>query len=108
MNASEKIGELKPRTVVGGKTDTLSINADPNMSFIVKKGNQDKIKVELHIPDKIKAPIGKNQIIGTASLNIDSDKVAECNIMASESIERVTLGSMFGKVIKTWLCMNND
>jgi len=108
VNASEKIGSLAPISVTGGKTNTLSVTADSTVSFIVKKGDQDKIEATLNIENPIKAPIKQNQVVGTATLRIGDDKVAECNIMATESVERMTVSSMFGKVMKLWLCMNGN
>lgn len=108
VNASEQIGTIEPLTVIGGKTKSLQVKADPDLNFIVKKGNQDKIEVSFNINKDIKAPIEENQIVGTASLKIGTDKVAECNIISTENIPRMTVGSMFAKIMKIWLCMNSD
>lgn len=108
VNASKKIGNLNSISVTGGKSKVLSIKADPNTNFIVKKGDQEKIETILNMESAIKAPIEQNQIVGTATLKIGNDKVAVCNILATESVERMTITSMFSKVMKLWLCMKTD
>ncbi len=108
VKASEKISSLNPLNVTGGKAETVAIAADPKCSFIVKKGNQDKIEVSTTFDEPIKAPVSKNQKLGQATLKIGDEKVAVCNIIATEDVERMNLSTMFGKVIKTWLCMEVD
>ena len=108
VNASDKIGELNPLNVTGGKAETVAISADPNNSFIVKKGNQGKIEVSVTYDDPIKAPISKNQKLGRATLKIGDETVAVCDIIATEDVDRMNLTTMFGKMLKMWLCMKAD
>ena len=108
VNAAEKIGTLEPLSVTGGKAETVSVKADSGINFIVKKGDQDKIETILNLESTIKAPVGQNQAVGTATLQIGDEKVAICDIISTEAVERMTVTSMFGKVMKLWLCMNGD
>ncbi len=108
VKASEKIGSLNPLSVTGGKSETVAIAADPKYSFIVKKGNQDKIEITTAFDEPIKAPIVKTQKLGQATLKIGNEKVAVCDIIATEDVERMNITTMFGKVMKMWLCMKAD
>ncbi len=108
VKASDKIGGLNPLNVTGGKAETVAIASDPKNSFIVKKGNQDKIKVSVAYDEPIKAPVVKNQKLGQATLKIGDEKVAVCDIIAIEDVERMNLSTMFGRVLKMWLCMKAD
>ena len=105
VNAAEKIGELSPVPVIGGKADTASVQADSSVNFIVKKGNQDKVEVSISFDEPIKAPVDKNQALGTATLTINDEKVAVCNLLATEEVKRMNIATMLGKVMKRWLCM---
>lgn len=106
VNAADKIGELSPASVVGGKAKTVCIQPDSKVNFIVKKGNQDKIEITVSLDPTIKAPIEVNQKLGQATLMIGKDKVAVCDITATEAVERMTISAMFGKIMRAWLCMN--
>jgi len=108
VNAADKIGTLSPLPVVGGKADTVAIAADPNTNFIIKKGSDDKIEVSTQFADPIKAPVSKNQQLGTATLTINGEKVAVCNISATEEVSRMNVSTMFGKIFKHWLCFPAD
>ncbi len=105
VNAAEKIGDLAPMPVIGGKTDTVSVQADSSVNCVVKKGNQDKVEVSMAFDEPIKAPINKNQALGKATLTINGEKVAVFDLLASEEVKRMNIATMLGKVMKRWLCM---
>ncbi len=105
VNAAQKIGELNSMAVVGGKVDFVTPVADPSVNFIVKKGNQDKVEVSCTFDEPIKAPLEKGQKIGVATLSIDGSKVSACDILAKETVERMSLSTMFWKVFQKWLCI---
>ncbi len=104
VNSAEKIGKLEPQPVVGGKIDMVQPYADANSSFVIKKGSQDKIEVTTTFDNPLKAPIEKNQKIGTSTLKIGNDKVAVCDIFASEAVERINVLTMFLKLLQHWTC----
>ncbi len=104
VNAAEKIGQFEPMPVIGGKIETVTPKADSNVSFIVKKGNQDKVDVSTVLDEPLKAPLAKNQKIGTSTLTINGEKVAVCDILASEEIPRMSFGTMFVKLFYRWVC----
>ncbi|MBE7023418.1 MAG: D-alanyl-D-alanine carboxypeptidase [Clostridia bacterium] len=108
VNAAEKIGELAPLSVVGGKTETVIPAANPGCSFVVKKGNQDKIEISTIYDEPIKAPIKKGQKIGQSTLLINGEKVAVCDIESTQDIDRMNIATMFGKIMKIWLCAKAD
>lgn len=106
VNASEKVGALAPLAVLGGKENTVSVNADPNVNFIVKKGNSEKISVSVAANQPVKAPIKAGQVLGKATCTVDGQKIAECNIVASHDVQRMTVGTMFTRMLYRWLCVN--
>lgn len=103
VNAADKIGELEQLPVIGGKTDFTTPIADNSVNFIVKKGNQDKIEVSTTFAEPLRAPIDKNQKIGAATLSIDGKKVAVCDILSSDTVERINISTMFWKIFQKWL-----
>lgn len=104
VNAAEKIGNLEPRPVIGGKSDYVTPKANPSVSFIVKKGNSDKTDVSVVFDEPLRAPVAVNQKIGTATFTIDSEKVAVCDILAAEEVKRMNVSTMFWKIFQRWLC----
>ncbi len=107
VNAAQKIGSLSPLPVLGGKEDSITPAASPKCNFIVKKGNQDKIDIKTDFEENIKAPISKGQKLGTATLLINGEKVAVCDLEATKAIERMSIPTMMGKILKMWLCIES-
>ncbi|MBR5155685.1 MAG: D-alanyl-D-alanine carboxypeptidase [Clostridia bacterium] len=105
VNAAEKIGQLKPLSVIGGKTDFVTPVADKSINFIVKKGNQDKVEVSTAFDEPLRAPISKSQKIGTAILSINGEKVAVCDILSAEEVNRMNITTMFWEMFQRWLCI---
>ncbi|MBQ9758118.1 MAG: D-alanyl-D-alanine carboxypeptidase [Clostridia bacterium] len=105
VNAAEKIGQLAPLTVVGGKADIVAVTPDKKVNFIVKKGSADNVEFSTAFDEPVKAPISKNQPLGTTTLTIGGEKVAICDILAAEDVDRMNFSTMLGKMLKRWLCM---
>ncbi len=105
VNAAEKIGILEKQAIIGGKADFLTPVADPNTSFIVKKGNQDKVECEISINAPLRAPIKKGEKIGTATLRIGEENVSVCDILSNDDIQRIGIPTMFLEVLKRWMCI---
>lgn len=103
VNASEKIGKLAPLPVLGGKAETVAIKANPDTNFIVKKGNQDKIEVSTKFNEPLRAPIALNEKIGEATLTINGEKVAVCDILAEEAVNRMNFSTMLIKMLQKWI-----
>lgn len=104
VNAAEKIGELEKLPVIGGKCDFVTPVADKSVSFVVKKGNQNKVEVATAFDEPLRAPISKNQKIGTATLTINGEKVALCDIFAAEEVDRMNIATMFWEMFQNWVC----
>ncbi len=105
VNAADKIGTLEKLPVIGGKVDFVTPVADSNASFIVKKGNQDKIDVNISINEPLRAPLSKNQKIGTATMSIGGEKVAVCDILSAEEVSRMSVPTMFWQILRLWMCI---
>ncbi|MBQ9737460.1 MAG: D-alanyl-D-alanine carboxypeptidase [Clostridia bacterium] len=105
VNAADKIGSLDKLPVIGGKVDFVTPVADSNASFIVKKGNQDKIDVDISINEPLRAPLSKNQKIGTATMSIGGEKVAVCDILSAEEVSRMGVPTMFWQMLRLWMCI---
>ena len=105
VNAAQKIGALSTLAVIGGKIDTIIPEADKSVNFIVKKGNADKVKVDISFEEPLRAPISIGQQIGEAILSVDGQKLARCKILSTTEVKRMNLSTMYWKMFKKWLCI---
>ena len=63
------------------------------------------MEVATAFDEPIKAPVSRNQALGKATLTIDGEKVAICDLVATQDVQRINIATMLGKVMKRWLCM---
>lgn len=106
VNAAEKIGELSAVPVIGGRDESVVPEPDKSVSFIVKKGNQDKIEVSVNFEEALRAPIAIGQKIGEAQLSIDGEVIAHCDIKSATEVRRMNFGTMLLKFVTRWLCID--
>lgn len=104
--ADEKVLEntpLLPRTVIGGTEATVPIEVKDKVNFIVKKGNQKSVDVEVEAEEIINAPVKKGDKIGEIIFKIEDSEVARRELVASADVDRINPGKMFLKLMKLWL-----
>lgn len=105
VNAAEKIGELQPVPVIGGRDEFVRPQADAGVSFIVKKGNQDKVEAVVNMDKTLRAPIAAGQKIGEAVLRVGDEELAKCDINSLDEVKRIDFLTMYTKMLKKWLCI---
>lgn len=71
----------------------LLLNADEKNNIVFKNS----------IPDIIDAPVYKNSKIGTADVYVGDYKACEIDLVATENVEKHSLGNSFNKIIKDWV-----
>jgi len=100
--SAETLGlTLSEIPVVGGKSATVTVSA-PDMNFIVKKGNQDKIQYEISLPEKLGAPLKKGEEIGEIIFTLDGQELARRKLVAGEDVPRIGFSTLFLKMFKIW------
>jgi len=100
--SAETLGlTLSEIPVVGGKSATVTVSA-PDMNFIVKKGNQDKIQYEISLPEKLGAPLKKGEEIGEIIFSLDGQELARRKLVAGEDVPRIGFSTLFLKMFKIW------
>ena len=87
-------GEVLPRVPVqGGKNDTVALRIAP-ISLLLKKGEEKRVKVEIHLPEVLSAPIKTDAPIGYAEYTVDGTVVAKADIFATEDIACLSYGDL--------------
>ena len=71
------------------------INAEYASFFaLVKKGDRSEVKAEIKIPEEIKAPIKKGDVIGEVIYSSKNGELGKRDIIATDSVEKITFGAM--------------
>ena len=69
--------------------DRLQVVAQGNVTAMLPKElDESSIKMTLDLPDSVKAPVEKGDVIGTATYTYMGEVLAEVPLVAAESVER--------------------
>lgn len=101
--ALDKKGELVGNIVVK-KGTKLQVTAayGSDTSVLVAKGEKGKIEKEVILEPELTAPILKDQKVGEIIYKIDSEEVGRYDLVANESVNRVTFKKLFTRLVIRW------
>ena len=97
-------GEFKDIKVAGGKVPTLNAKHE-DFSMTVKKTDAKYIEPKITLPDSIPAPVKTGDKIGEVEFYLNSQKIGSIDILSEGDVERVTVGDLFGRIMKSAFCM---
>ncbi len=102
-------GELfKSIQVTKGTSDSINIVYETSPSFLIKKGEESNITYEINLPESIQAPITQGQQLGTISYYLNNEKIAEVNLIAENSINKITFINMMKSLFSNWFNLNRS
>ena len=97
VNGDELVGAIPNLAVQSGTADTVPVSLDGNSSFIVKKGNEDKVETDININTYCSAPVRSGDVVGSVTFKIDGQKIGENNIVALADVEKINVFELFIK-----------
>ncbi len=97
------IGDNVEVCVDKAKVNKTILEYDKCIELIMKDSEAESIKFKNNVPEIIEAPIKAGQKIGSGEIYIGDKKISEVDIVASEDIEKHSLGNSFNKIIKDWI-----
>lgn len=92
--AGEQLGAIPVR---GGRVDEIPYGTDSDVSMLIKTGEEISAP-EITLPDKVKAPVNRGDVIGTAEYSTPSGEKITVNLIALESAEQATFWDYIKKV----------
>lgn len=92
--------------ITGGVQNTLA-TVHEDFSATVEKAMLSKIEKRIDMPEKLSAPIAKGEKIGTVTYLSGGKEIGTSDILAAESIEKMTFASLFPKML-AWFLMSEE
>lgn len=102
-NAVKKHQIITTVEVLNGKADKLALLSKEDINIPLKKGEEQKVNIKVKIPDKIEAPITKNQPIGKLMVYFDSKLIKETELVAEVAVERKSFIDIINRFLNTWI-----
>ncbi|MDF1762244.1 MAG: D-alanyl-D-alanine carboxypeptidase [Oleibacter sp.] len=79
-----------------GQSDEVSLTVANDVYLTLPRGARDGLKAEIVTPDYIEAPLAKGDTLGTMTISIDDEVVAEQPLIASSKVEEA---GIFGRLL---------
>lgn len=76
--------------------------AESDCGTILAKGQDINIEQTLSVPDTLSAPISKGQSVGTVTYSLNGKILAECKLLANESVDKISFLSMNRLILNNW------
>lgn len=95
-------GKTEPIGVLGGIKNICGMEYE-EFSYILKKGDNAKVKKNYVLPENISAPIKIGDEIGYIEYTCNGDLIGKSAIRASENIEKISYWEIFSRMLSTFL-----
>lgn len=73
--------------------------------FILKKGTENNIVQNVHIEEKLAAPVEKGQKIGQVTYTLEGKVLNSVDIIAETEVKKETLMNMVSYIYEKWFCL---
>ncbi len=92
--------EPEPVNVIKGMEDQISPKLAEIPSFLVKKGEAQKIQYTVSLPESVLAPVEAGQKLGTIDFTLGEKALGSVMLIAEKKIHRVTFSHLFFHLIQ--------
>ena len=81
---------IKTINVNKGIQKTVDAVLENTSGALIEKGKQGNVEQNINLEENVSAPIEKGQKLGEISFSINGETLASVNIVAKESVDKVT------------------
>ena len=93
---AESLGQIK---ILGGTRDEVGIE-QADFSCVVKKGDAAKIQKQTDLPESIKAPVKKGDVVGKTIFRIGDDVVGQSDIISMSDVDKISFWQLFFRTVR--------
>ena len=90
--------------VISGVKNSIKPVADIKNKIFVKQGDEKNIKKDISLAVNVKAPVEKNQVLGTITYSLNGEKLSVVNLLSPEKIDKLTFKILFLRIISSMVC----
>lgn len=100
---TEKGAKVRGRLpVTGGSESDVELELDEKLTLLLKRGEEEKIRLQANLPESAAAPVAKGQLIGSVDVLMGERVVGRVKVVTSESIGRRSFSDGLERVLKNW------
>lgn len=94
---------LTPVPVLRGLAETVTPTVELPSAFLIKKGQEKNVSCSLELAEDLEAPVYEGQVIGSISLVLDGEEIAQYDVHAAEAVHRLKTGNAFMLLLEALL-----
>ena len=93
-------GELAAQRVkvAGGKERSVGVTVKEDIVRLAPRSDKTAAELRLELPDKVKAPVRKGDVVGKGYLVVDGTAVREFDLVAAEDVARASIWDLFRRI----------
>lgn len=88
---------------LGTEASVCAVPAD-DTGLLIDKAQKNSVTTEMELEQQVTAPVSKGQRLGTMTVRSGEQILAQIPLVAAESVERLTFGDLFMKMLRA-VCM---
>lgn len=93
-------GELAAQRVkvAGGKERSVGVTVSEDIVRLTPRSDKAAAELRLELPDKVKAPVRKGDVVGKGYVVVDGTAVREFDLVAAEDVARASIWDLFRRI----------
>lgn len=93
-------GELAAQRVkvAGGKERSVGVTVSEDIVRLAPRSDKTAAELRLELPDKVKAPVRKGDVVGKGYVVVDGTAVREFDLVAAEDVARASIWDLFRRI----------
>ena len=86
-------------TVIGGRSNEVKVNIPELSPILIKKGEEENIKVNVELCTDVEAPVSENQTLGTVKVTVSDKTVSEYKLTSASAVEKLNIFDAMLKIL---------
>ena len=86
-----------------GVAESVSVDMETMHPLLLKKGEKEKLKLQVQLPDDVQAPVEERQRLGELSVLLDQKTVAQYPLYAKTEVRALTLTDVISRLLLSLL-----
>ena len=89
--------------VENSKTTSVKVYTKAGFVYPILKSGEDKINVNVNLPEKLVAPVKKDQVVGSISVTINGNEIFKADLYSLEDAPSITTMDIFKDITKQFV-----
>ncbi|HQA61262.1 MAG: D-alanyl-D-alanine carboxypeptidase family protein [Tepidanaerobacteraceae bacterium] len=86
-----------------GHINEVNVIVTEDVSILIEKGREEHISTKIDVPEKLFAPLNKNQAVGTLTVEQNGKAVKQIDLVISEDVMKAGFLELLKRVFGKWL-----